>query len=441
METTATAFIILGASGDLTKRKIIPALARLFERGFLPSGSIIVGSGRSSFTDEDFRNLFSVSADFSSRLFYHRGIGGLKHYVAGRGLFQRYIVFLSLPPAVYASTARELYENGFRKDTSLIIEKPFGYDYNSAVMLDKELARCYSERQIYRNDHYLAKEAVQNILVFRFANQLFQPVWNAQNIESIQISATETQGIGSRGPYFDKAGIIRDMAQNHLMQLICLMTMEAPLSFRPEDVNAKKIELLRSLRIKRGYRYQYEGYREEKGISPQSITETYAELELSINNFRWSGMPVHLRCGKALNRTGTEISVRFKTLPRILFNENGGIPRNTILFKIQPAEGILINMSSKEPGNEIRLTATSMAFCYRDSFGGEIPEAYQKILLDVIRGDHTLFVTAEETELLWKIVEPLVDKGDIIRYERGSMPPTALGISWTDFDKYSNVCA
>lgn len=188
------------------------------------------------------------------------------------------------------------------------------------------------------------------ILVFRFANMLFQPLWNAQNIESIQISATETSDIGSRGPYFDNAGIIRDMAQNHLMQLLALMTMEAAVSLLAEDINAKKIDLLRSLTVERSFRYQYGEYRREKGVHPQSNTETYAELKLSINNFRWAGMPIYLRCGKALDRTGTEISVSFKPTPRVLFNEHGSIEQNMILFKIQPAEGIIINMSSKEPG-------------------------------------------------------------------------------------------
>jgi glucose-6-phosphate 1-dehydrogenase len=441
MTNGTTAFVILGASGDLTKKKIIPALVRLHERNALERTCTIVGSGRSPFSDEEFRALFDVPQDFREKLFYHRGIPGLRAFLQSRCSFSRVIVFMSLPPDVYASTAKELHENGFGKDTSLIIEKPFGYDYASAVTLDRELARYFTEEQIYRNDHYLAKESVQNILVFRFANRIFQPLWNSENIESIQISATETQGIGNRGPYFDKAGIIRDMAQNHLMQLLSLMTMEAPLTLSPADINAKKIDLIRSLSIDRCIRYQYEGYREEKGVAPSSRTETYAELRLFINNFRWAGMPVYMRCGKALNRAGTEISVRFKELPRVLFNERGDVPQNTILFKIQPAEGVIVNMSSKEPGNEVRLSATNMAFCYRDAFTGEIPEAYQKILLDVLRGDHTLFVTAQESEQLWKVVEPVIEGGEVFTYKKGELPPTALGIEWTDFDKYSSVCS
>jgi glucose-6-phosphate 1-dehydrogenase len=441
MEQCTTAIIILGASGDLTRRKIIPALERLFDRNVLGRPCVIVGSGRSAFSHEEFRNRFSVDAAFAETIFYHQGIKGLREFLDSKGSFSRIVVFMSLPPEAYAATARELYDNGFRDDTSLIVEKPFGYDYASAVALDKELARFYPDERIFRNDHYLAKESVQNILVFRFANQIFQPLWNSQHIESIQISAVETQGVGIRGPYFDKAGIIRDMVQNHLMQLLSLMTMEPPVSLNPADIGAKKIDLLRALTIDKCVRYQYDGYRGEKGVDPQSSTETFAEFRLSVNNLCWAGMPIYLRCGKALNRTGTEISVRFKPSPRVLFNERGELPQNTILFKIQPAEGIIINMSSKEPGNEIRLSDANMAFCYRDTFESEIPEAYQRILIDAIRGDHTLFVTAQESELLWKIVEPVLDRGPVLTYKKGDPPPTSLDVSWTDFDKYSTVCA
>jgi glucose-6-phosphate 1-dehydrogenase len=436
-----TAFVILGASGDLTRKKIIPALSRLFEQKILNHTCAIVGSGRSQFTDNEFRDLFDITEEFAKHIFYHSGIQGLKNFLKGKCNFSRVVVFMSLPPEVYSTTAHELYENGFREDTSLIIEKPFGYDYASAVALDRELSRYFTEEQIYRNDHYLAKESVQNMLVFRFANQIFQPLWNAHNIESIQISATETQGVGSRGRYFDKAGIIRDMAQNHLMQLLSLLTMEVPLTLSHEDITSRKINLIKSLSIDSSFRYQYKGYTGEKDVNKQSATETYSELKLSINNSRWAGMPVYVRCGKALNRAGTEIAVKFKETPRTLFNKHGEVPQNIIIFKIQPLEGIIISMSSKEPGSEIRLVSTNMSFCYHDSFDKEIPEAYQKILIDVLRGDHTLFVTAEETELLWKVFEPVLDKGPISIYEKGEIPPTALDVKWADFEKYHGVCS
>jgi glucose-6-phosphate 1-dehydrogenase len=440
MANSNIAIIILGSSGDLTKRKLIPALNRLFELHEFDRSCRIIGSGRTDLTTEQFRNLFDVSDEFKKLLFYHRGISGLKEFLLSGGSFSRIIIFMALPPEVYVSTAKELHEEGFHEESSIIIEKPFGYDYDSSVKLNGELSRYFSESQIYRNDHYLAKEAVQNILVFRFANMLFQSVWNSQNIESIQISATETQGIGSRGPYFDKAGIIRDMAQNHLMQLLTLLTMEPPVSLQPEDISSRKTDVLRSVSVDQCFRYQYEGYREEKGVSSQSTTETYAELQLSINNFRWAGMPIYLRCGKALDRTGTEISVKFKSPPQYLFNEKGTLPNNAIIFKIQPAEGIIMSMSSKEPGNDIKMSPTNMKFCYHDSFNGQLAEAYERILLDVIRGDHTLFVTAQETENLWKLFEPVLDKGKIIEYRKGEMPQSAFNIKWADFAQYNKIC-
>lgn len=374
-------------------------------------------------------------------IFYHKGIEGLKTFVAEKGTFDRVIIFLALPPETYMDTAEKLSLEGFGDDCSLIIEKPFGYDYDSAVTLNRHLLKFFKEPQIYRNDHYLAKEAVQNILVFRFANSLFQPVWNTSYIESIQINATETLGVGNRGPYFDKAGTIRDVVQNHLMQLLCLMTMESPVSLKAEDIISKKIDVLRSLHLDQCHRYQYKGYHEEKGVAPDSTTETFAEIKMSINNFRWGDTPVYIRCGKAANRTGTEISVRFKSLPKVLFNTSNNLPHNSILFKIQPAEGIIVNMSSKEPGNEIRLSTTNMAFCYRDSFIQEIPEAYQRLLLDVLRKDHTLFVNSEESELLWKIFQDALDNGPVSIYEKGAIPESAFSIKWNDFDHYSNLCS
>ncbi|HEX7511429.1 MAG TPA: hypothetical protein VF335_09030, partial [Chitinivibrionales bacterium] len=234
MENARTAIIILGASGDLAKRKLIPALLNLCRAGVMGQSTAIIGCGRKAFTDGEFRALFNASEPFASRLSYHQGIAGLKGHVADKGEFSRIIIFFSLPPRVYSETAHELVSEGFGSETSIIIEKPFGADYQTAAALNRQLARYFDESRIYRNDHYLAKEAVQNILVFRFANSLFYPVWNNQFIESIQISAAETQGVGSRAAYFDTAGILRDMVQNHLMQLLCLMTMEPPHSLAPE---------------------------------------------------------------------------------------------------------------------------------------------------------------------------------------------------------------
>jgi glucose-6-phosphate 1-dehydrogenase len=365
---------------------------------------------------------------------------GLRSFIDGKGPFGRVVFFLALPPEAYASTAAELHAQGFGPEAALIIEKPFGRDYASSRALNTELAARFGESQIFRIDHYLAKEAVQNILVFRFANSVFYPVWNSRYIESIQINAAETIGVGDRGAYFDTAGIVRDMVQNHLVQLLCLMTMEAPVSLEAEEIRAQKINVLKAITADACCRGQYRGYQAEKGVAPGSTTETYAELQLSIHAFRWAGMPVYIRVGKALDRIGTEIGVRFRPLPRLLFNADGSIPPNRIVFRIQPAEGIILDLSSKAPGEGIQISDTTMRFCYRDAFAGEIPEAYQRLLLDAIRGDRTLFVSAEETELSWKMLGPVLDTGEVRPYERGSSPEPCLYRNWIDFGKYQSVC-
>ncbi|MBA7677777.1 Glucose-6-phosphate 1-dehydrogenase [subsurface metagenome] len=440
MSISNSAIVILGASGDLARGKLIPALAKLYEKGDIDSSSLIVGSGRSSFNNETFRSRFDILKEFSELLYYHRGISGLKRFIMQKGSFSRIIFFMALPPSVYAATAEELSREGFGEESILIIEKPYGNDYNSANKLNVEIKSFFDESQIFRIDHYLAKEAVQNILVFRFANSLFYPVWNSRYIESIQINAFESFGVENRGAYFDKAGIIRDMVQNHLMQLLSLTTMEAPVSLEAEDIRVQKISLLKAVSFSESYRYQYNGYRDEKDVADGSTIETYAELKLSINNFRWIGMPVYIRVGKALNRRGTEIGIRFKPLPRLLFNEKGDIPPNIIIFKIQPAEGIILDVSSKIPGSDMRITNTNMNFCYRDSFDQEIPEAYQRLLLDALRGDRTLFVSAEESELSWKKIGDFLDKGEVKIYPGGTVPESSFNIEWIDFEKYGAVC-
>lgn len=438
--TKNTAIVILGASGDLAKRKLLPALSILYARGELDKSCVVIGSGRSEFTDESFRERIGIESDFNSILFYYQGIAGLKRFVDEKSSFEQIIFFFALPPAVYGDTAKQLSEEGFKRETSIIIEKPFGYDYESSRKLNKQLVKYFKEKQIYRIDHYLAKEAVQNILVFRFANSVFYPVWNSGYIDSIQINAFEQIGIEERAQYFDSAGIIRDMVQNHLIQLLCLITMEAPVSLDAEDIRAQKLNVLKSITIDGCCRYQYEGYKQEKGVALDSQTETFAELKLFINSYRWAGMPVYIRVGKALNRKGTEIGLKFKNLPQLLFNKKGDIQPNKIIFKIQPAEGIVVDMSSKIPGLDFEITNTSMNFCYRDSFNKEISDAYIKLLLDALKCDRTLFVSAEETEISWKKIDPFLIKEEPKIYERGTVPEPCLSDDWIDFEKYVNIC-
>jgi glucose-6-phosphate 1-dehydrogenase len=434
------AIVILGASGDLTKKKLVPALHRLHARGELADCMLIAGEGRTAFTDEQFRARLGIDDDFAEKLAYHQGVGGLRTFLASRGRFDGIIFFFALPPEAYAAAAQELAHEGFGREASIIIEKPFGSDFASAAALNRRLLSFFSESQIFRNDHYLAKEAVQNILVFRFANSVFSPVWNADFVESIQINSCEERTMSERSQYFDKAGILRDMVQNHLMQLLCLVAMEPPDSLDAEDIRARKMEVLRALAVQECRRSQYEGYRSEKGVAPDSGTETFAELSLAINNGRWRGVPVHLRTGKALHRTGAEIGIRFKRVPSTLFNRSGSLPRNLIVFNIQPAPGILVKLSSKNPGTDMRLADTQLTFCYNKAFEEEVPEAYQKLLLDAVRGDHTLFVTSEETELSWRVLDGVLDKGPCGIYAQGARPPERLPIDWIDFDRYASAC-
>jgi len=434
------AIVILGASGDLAKRKLMPALNTLFEQGEIDRSCVIVGSGRTFFTDEEFRNRFEADTDFGSLLFYHQYTPGLREFIASKGNFSKIIVFLSQPPLAYQSSIKELADDGFGKETMIALEKPFGYDYDSACKLNEAILSCFDEKQIYRIDHYLGKEAVQNILVFRFANSIFYPQWNSRYIESIQINALESEGVGERGRYFDSAGIIRDMVQNHLLQLLCLLTMEAPVTLGADDIREQKISVLRSMEIADCDRFQYEGYRSEKGVSINSSTETYAELSLRINNFRWQSTPIYIRTGKAVHRKGTEIGVRFKSVPKVLYNKSGGLNENTIIFKIQPNEGIVLDLSTKIPAGDNALASAHMNLCYREAFSAPSPEAYQKLIREILIGDRTLFVSALETETAWRLVNGFPDKGTLGFYPKGELPRSCSDINWIDFDSYTGVC-
>ncbi len=439
-ENEKSAIIILGASGDLARRKLIPALSVLRKQTLISADSIVVGEGRSSFTDEEFRDRFEVCCEFRDQLYFHQGIKGLKPYIDSFGTFDRIIIFLALPPASYASTVEKLYNEGFRDEVNIVIEKPFGRDYQSAHELNESIHRYYSESQIFRSDHYLAKEAVQNILIFRFANSIFEASWNSNYIESIQINAFESIGVEERGGYFDQAGSIRDMVQNHLLQMLCLTTMDPPVSLDPEDIRNQKINVLKAIEIEKVSRGQYEGYLDEKGVSSGSSTETWAEIKLKINNHRWAGTPVFIRTGKALDRKGTEIGLRFKKRPHALYNPPEGTAPNEIIFKVQPSEGIILQLTGKNPGMDLQLARTDMAFCYNESFKEDIPEAYQKLLLDALRGDHTLFVSSEETELAWKKLNGIIEQKDLVKYEKGSVPSSIFGNIWINFENYSSLC-
>lgn len=433
------AIVIIGATGDLSQKKLIPALTILQQRNLLDPDVPIIGVGRTAMTHEEFRNRFTASP-LSKRLLYHQHIAGIKDFIRSIGEFQTVICFIALPPATYRDAFKELASEEFGDRCRIVIEKPFGHDFSSAQRLNKELNSYFSEKQIYRIDHYLAKEAVQNILVFRFANVLFTPVWNNSFIESVQINAFESGGIGRRGGYFDRAGIIRDMVQNHLLQLVCLLCMQEPATLDADDIRQRKIDILKCIRVSDVCRFQYEGYRNEDAVAADSQTETFAEMRLFIDDARWAGVPIYIRTGKALTRNGTEIGLVFKPSPPVLFNRDNTLEQNKIIFKIQPAEGIIVDISSKTPGGGIQLASTTMSFCYRDHFSQQIPEAYQRLLMDVIRADKTLFVDARETELAWQCIEPVLDRGPLHTYTPGTIPKCQFGVPWIDFDRYISLC-
>ncbi len=279
-----SAIVILGATGDLARRKLIPSLEVLYRQGQIAKDCLIVGSGRRELSHAEFLAHVRAPADMASNLHYHQGIPGLKKYLESRGAAGSVIIFLALPPNLYADTAAKLKAEGFGSEIRLIVEKPFGYNLKSARELNQRLTENFQEHQIYRIDHYLAKEAVQNILVFRFANSLLYPVWNSGYIESIQIEASEELGVESRGAYFDRSGVIRDMVQNHLIQMLALLTMEVPVSLNADDIRVQKINILKALEVTRYKRGQYEGYRREKMVAADSTTETFVEMELHIKN-------------------------------------------------------------------------------------------------------------------------------------------------------------
>ncbi len=441
MSIHKSAIIIMGASGDLAHRKLIPAIVKLYDQGLIEKNCCVLGNGRTEYSDEEFRDSIKLPDKYRKQFHYHQGMDGLHDRVVSLGDFEQIIVFMALPPKVYGSTAEQLYSQGFRDKVRIIIEKPFGTDLKSARELNATLKKYYTEKQIYRIDHYLAKESIQNILVFRFANNIFYPVWNNGFIESIQISAFEELGVESRGDYFDSSGIIRDMIQNHLFQLLALLTMEAPVTLKPEEIRLQKMAILKALEIKECRIKQYEGYQKEPKVPGDSETETYAEMKLEINSFRWTGVPIYIRTGKAVGHKMTSIAITLKKVPRLLFNQNDELEKNKILIQIQPESSIIIDHSTKIPGSDREITTTDMDFCYSSSYDGNVPDAYEKLLQDALKGDQTLFVSAEETELSWEKIEPYLDMGNPGLYRRGKVPSSDLDADWVDMTRYAGRCS
>lgn len=447
------AMVIFGASGDLTRRKLMPALYDLALEGLLPPGFSVVGVARSEKSNDDFREevresirqnarrtpidegllrtfeegISYVCGDFSSPESYTRLSDELDRLDRERNTGGNRIYYLATPPSAYAGIARHLFEQGLVQPaeseqwTRLIVEKPFGHDYESARELNRTLLQYFTEDQIFRIDHYLGKETVQNMLAFRFGNGIFEPLWNRTFIDHVQITVAESIGIENRGGYYDQAGALRDMVQNHMLQLLSLVTMEPPPAFDADTVQDEKVKALRSIRpippdqvdhyTVRGQYSEgwvlgqpYPGYREEARVDPNSTTETYVALKLFIDNWRWAGVPFYLRTGKHLPRRVSEIAIQFQKAPHPPFAEHvtQTLEPNVLAIRIQPDEGITLKTTAKLPGPSMRLRSVNMGFLYGTSFLVESPDAYERLLLDCMLGDSTLFPRRDGIEASWE---------------------------------------
>lgn len=459
----ANTMVIFGASGDLTNRKLIPALYNLAADGFLPKDFAVIGFARRAKTDESYRDEtyeavkeFSRSKpinetvwqDFAQRLHYAQSDYGnpddyealnvrLQEIDKAHGTLGNRLYYLATPPEAYRTIIEHIGRSSLCKDCQgswarIIVEKPFGNDLESARELNTHTHQWFREDQIYRIDHYLGKETVQNILVFRFANGIYEPIWNRRYVDHVQITVAEDIGVGNRGSYYDHAGVVRDIIQNHMLQLVALTAMEPPVEFAADDVRNEKVKVMKALRVdsSRGdgtIRGQYgpgksgnalvKGYTQEEGVPPESATETYLAMKLFIDNWRWAGVPFYVRSGKRLPKRVTEIAIQFKMPPLLLFSDKMGqqIEPNTLALNIQPDEGISLKFGSKVPGSGEKIMPVIMDFKYGESFNVPAPDAYERLLLDCMLGDSTLFTRSDEVETAWAILDPVLQK-----WERGT---------------------
>ncbi len=462
--TPPCAIVIFGASGDLTKRKLVPALFRLYEEKLLPEQFAIVGISRSAMSHDEFRNRMQEAIakyapsqaenqeawqTFASGLFYLPGdLGNEATYAnltdllqtidAERGTEGNRVFYLSTAPEHYGEAIKQLGNACLAKPEEkpnkhapfvrIIIEKPFGMDLQSAIKLNQEVASVFDEDQVYRIDHYLGKETVQNLLVFRFANGIFEPIWNRNFIDHVQITNAEQLGVEGRGAYYESSGVMRDMIQNHVFQVLSLVAMEPPNSLAANAVRDEKIKAMQAVRpfpmdrldefVVRG---QYGagfidgksviGYREEPGVNPESHTETYTAMKLFFDNWRWSGVPFYIRSAKRMPKRITEIAIQFKEVPHLLFGNMAAeqLEPNVLVIRIQPNEGITLRFGAKVPGQMTKIRWVNMDFLYHESFDQKPPEAYERLLLDCILGDSTLYARRDMTERGWEIVMPVLE--------------------------------
>ncbi|MET1259755.1 glucose-6-phosphate dehydrogenase [Flagellimonas sp. DF-77] len=451
--------VIFGASGDLTARKLVPALFNLYVARQLPENFVVLGASRSDLTDKAFRNKVVLESPYlKTRLedlkenyikgfsdkFFYEDLGGDYDTHYGRlrkriedlnskyGTAGNIIYYLSTPPTLYETIAKNLAEvalntqnNGWKR---LIVEKPFGYSLETAKNLNQGLQQYFTEPQIYRIDHYLGKETVQNLLVTRFANSIFEPLWNRNYIHHVEITNAESVGVEKRGGYYDKSGALRDMFQNHLLQIVSLIVMEPPISNQPEEIRNEKVKALKSLRIMSDdqtiydhtIRAQYvaseingekvKGYREEDGVDPNSTTETYAALKFFVDNWRWKDVPFYVRTAKRMPTKVTEVVIHFKTPHHQIFQDSGMDSKdNKLVIRIQPNEGVLIKFGVKVPGQGFKVERANLDFYYSSLAETHVMEAYERLLLDAMQGDATLYARADEVEAAWEFVDPILE--------------------------------
>jgi glucose-6-phosphate 1-dehydrogenase len=447
------AFVVFGVTGDLTRRKLIPAVYELKLAGRLEVPLHIIGFARRDWSDDFLRETLregvkefarsqpvdeAVLDDVLSRAHYVRstfddveGYHRLSELLAELGIVN-VMFYLATPPESYVEIIRNIgathCEHGCDGWTRLVVEKPYGEDLTSAIALDEEVHKVFREDQVYRIDHYLGKETVQNILVFRFANGIFEPLWNRNYVDFVQITVAETIGVGTRAGYYETAGVVKDIFQNHMLQLVALTAMEAPVTFNADAVRDEKVKVLKALRPLQGreailntYRAQYTsgtdggqrvpGYKDENGVSPNSITETYLAARLNIDNWRWAGVPFYMRAGKRLPTRVTEIAIQFKQPPLSLFNwqNMAGNAPNVLILTLQPNEGITLTFGAKSPRPTNEIAPVKMDFSYEEAFGTEPPEAYERLLLDVMMGDATLFTRSDEVKSAWAFTTQILE--------------------------------